>query len=781
MKNLYLLPLFIAFFFNVNALFSQSVINISDPIFKDYLLSIADDNNDGELSTQEANNIESISLGNDKKEVRNLTGIESLINLTSFSAAEIYIKEFDLSANVYINNIDLYIADSLVNIKLPASQTLKIVTFANVRSLESIYIPTDNSLEEFYIGQAGKLSHLDFYSLRKLKKLGLNGANNLDNIIDFSNSASLEHLDLYNITSSAIDLSGLTNLRSLKLSYTKFREIDLSSSTLLETLDIFFSYINKLDVSNNTKLTSLDCGGYNRLLSCIKVWDISYAESNIDFIKPDLASWTIDECIESEMSIYMPDYHLRESLFELGADSDSNGFISKDEANSFSSKIIIPEYLELKSLVGLEEFKSVDNISIINCYLDTIDIDFSEMTNLDTLILDKNNLKNLNIRSGSITYLSFDFNQVEEMSTGSLPNLKSIWCKGNKLRELDVSKSIYLETIWCEINKLTGLYTENNTNLETLIASKNRLLNIDLRANKKLNYLSISNNYLVCTSVYDPSMEGVDYHKDVFNNLTGNVCDKNEFISEFIDIPDTTFKKILLDDIYYVNKDENEGISVSEARYAYRIWIGGVDSTVFSLKGVEFFEYLREFHMASNQYIGTCDFSSFNYLYTLTLRDRKLDSINLTGDVNLQRLHIYNSKLKELNLTNNEKLRYFGSLYNDSLKTICLYNNDYAIYNPTDYKKDEWTEWGTCAFMSNEELTLMKARVFPVPLTDNYLIIDSKEECVLDVLDLTGSVIKSEIIIEEGQNKIELYLLPQMYILRFTGPELVYYDKIIVK
>ena len=75
-------------------------------------------------------------------------------------------------------------------------------------------------------------------------------------------------------------------------------------------------------------------------------------------------------------------------------------------------------------------------------------------------------------------------------------NLRELYCNGNNLTSLDVSKNKILSLLSCENNKLTSLDVSNNTDLRTLICPENKLTSLDLSENTSLIELDCKDNPL---------------------------------------------------------------------------------------------------------------------------------------------------------------------------------------------------------------------------------------------------------------------------------------------
>ena len=101
-----------------------------------------------------------------------------------------------------------------------------------------------------------------------------------------------------------------------------------------------------------------------------------------------------------------------------------------------------------------------------------------------------------------ITYLDVMGHNISDL-TGieGFINLDTLWCCGNQLTNLDVSRNIALITFGCRNNQLTNLDVTNNTFLETLCCGGNALTSLDVSNCHALKLLDIRNMptlYEVC-------------------------------------------------------------------------------------------------------------------------------------------------------------------------------------------------------------------------------------------------------------------------------------------
>ncbi|WP_293666670.1 BACON domain-containing carbohydrate-binding protein [uncultured Parabacteroides sp.] len=123
--------------------------------------------------------------------------------------------------------------------------------------------------------------------------------------------------------------------------------------------------------------------------------------------------------------------------------------------------------MSINSLQGIEHFTSVLKIYCPG----------NKITSLDVS-------KNTKLRS-----LVCDFNQLASLNLGSNPNLQEIWCARNELTHLDISQCPNLRMIYCYANKLTSLDTHNNVRFTNISCDSNQIQSLDLSNNKELTIL----------------------------------------------------------------------------------------------------------------------------------------------------------------------------------------------------------------------------------------------------------------------------------------------------
>jgi hypothetical protein len=117
---------------------------------------------------------------------------------------------------------------------------------------------------------------------------------------------------------------------------------------------------------------------------------------------------------------------------------------------------------------------------------------------LTVLWCDGNTLTALDIsKNSALTELYCQYNKLTELEVSIHTALRSLYCFNNSLKELDLSKNSALRTLYCNNNALTSLDISNNPNLALFRCQDNLLRELDVSSSPNLSTLTCQNNYLV--------------------------------------------------------------------------------------------------------------------------------------------------------------------------------------------------------------------------------------------------------------------------------------------
>ncbi len=100
-------------------------------------------------------------------------------------------------------------------------------------------------------------------------------------------------------------------------------------------------------------------------------------------------------------------------------------------------------------------------------------------------------------RNTELTSLDCNGNDLTALDVSNNTELTKLYCNSNKLNSLDLSNNIELTELNCWSNRLTTLDVSKNTKLTLLLCPENRLTELDVSQNTKLVKLLCSGNQLV--------------------------------------------------------------------------------------------------------------------------------------------------------------------------------------------------------------------------------------------------------------------------------------------
>lgn len=280
--------------------------------------------------------------------------------------------------------------------------------------------------------------------------------------------------------------------------------------------------------------------------------------------------------------IYIPDKAFRNYCLEY-FDTDGNGLISATEVNKIV-KLRIDSYVSgsIKSLQGIEYFRSLRDLTLSNSYYNLEELDLRMNKNLEKLIISSSNLSALDLSNntelkeleGRFYFNTLDLSKntkLEKLTCyyGSLtsidisnnPNLKTFACTDNNIKKLDLSNSTALETIDCTYNNMTELIIGDQQNLTTLNCRYNQLSTLNIGNCPKLEYLNCSDNRL--TSLDVSKCTGLSELNCTYNRLSVLDLINNlliKYIYSYSYYSDSTLSEIKLnaevkDNIIYISKN----------------------------------------------------------------------------------------------------------------------------------------------------------------------------------------------------------------------------------
>lgn len=152
--------------------------------------------------------------------------------------------------------------------------------------------------------------------------------------------------------------------------------------------------------------------------------------------------------------------------------ANPDGTVSLDENNRMEIIMNRVAFLDLQnknitSLAGIEYFTDLEHLFCAGNQLTALDV--TKLTNLTGLICAGNQLTTLDVTGlTSLMILVCNDNQLTALDVTGLTNLTSLHCNDNQLVSLNVSTLEELGILWCHGNKMTALDITQNADLGDL-------------------------------------------------------------------------------------------------------------------------------------------------------------------------------------------------------------------------------------------------------------------------------------------------------------------------
>lgn len=151
--------------------------------------------------------------------------------------------------------------------------------------------------------------------------------------------------------------------------------------------------------------------------------------------------------------------------------------------------------------ISIEEAKVVTKMGIASKNIsDLSGIEY--FTALTILYCPGNQITSIDLSKNTVlTRLTCTANQLTSLDVSKNIKLDSIDCTVNQLTSLDVSKNTELTRLYCFRNQLTSLDVSKNTTLTTLVCYENQLTTLDVSNNPRLTTLGCGLNKLTALTI----------------------------------------------------------------------------------------------------------------------------------------------------------------------------------------------------------------------------------------------------------------------------------------
>lgn len=414
----------------------DDIVAIPDSKFEEKLIELQlDDEINGYIVKSRIETVESLNIStsnSNTNKITNLTGIAAFTSLKSLRASFQDINNVDLSSNQQLEDFSAQFSN-INTIMLPNSDNLILLDLQN-NNLSDIDLSNNPNLQSLYANGNG-FSSIDISQNLNIETLSI--SNNALSTLEISRNKNLRVLNASFIGISDLNLSENINLERVNIDRNSLTNIDLSNLTLLENLNCSRNNLVVLDLTQNIRLTNLDATTNN--LSCIKVWDVDFANQNWSSNIDSTASFG-DSCYTE-----IPDANFEQALIDAKHDDILDGYILISTANSISTLELASK--NISDLAGIEAFTSLTSLNAKGNSLTSINL--SENTTLETLVLNNNQLDRLDISTNT--------------------SLTSFEAKGNaNLTCIQVWDENYANANWSDKIDATASFSENCDDVWTI-------------------------------------------------------------------------------------------------------------------------------------------------------------------------------------------------------------------------------------------------------------------------------------------------------------------------
>ena len=381
-----------------------------DELFRNYILSDFDENEDGMLSKEEAEEYSEICLGSDFK-VKDLTGLQYFPKITRLECSSNLLTSIDVSKNTALERLVLN-GNQLTELDISANKALTYLLCVN-NKLTTLNLNNNSELVECWLF-SNNLTSLNVSNNTKLKVLDCEG--NHISQLTLANNNDLMALNILDNDIESIDLSGCPKLKEVVCDEETvlLRKVELSQDTVED--DLFREYLCRFD---------LDSDGYLSEEEISAVKDIDISGKNIKSIRG------------IEMFRHLDSFNCSNTMLT------SLRFYDKFSENT----VVRVDRIDACNNPQLEYIECWDmGVSEINVNLDT---------GLQTLYVSYNNLSELDLSTNiALTRLSCSGNNIETLDL-----------RGNaKLKKENVTSNPDTTLLMAQEGEVIPFVEINNTN-----------------------------------------------------------------------------------------------------------------------------------------------------------------------------------------------------------------------------------------------------------------------------------------------------------------------------
>ena len=450
---------------------------------------------------------------------------------------------------------------------LNSSAKKAIVTYGDNKYAGSVIIPETIS----YSGQTYNVSEIygsSFYGCSDLTSVTI--PNGVTRIADFA-FCGCSGLTSIEIPNSVTSLCG-----SAFQNCTALTEVIIPNSIKVIEVSAFEGCSGLKSLTIPSSVTQID---YKAFYGCSSVMDIyCYAEdvpSTGSYVFNGIYNATL-HVPEGSMASYKAVYpwNYFEKIVAIDEYEPVAESITINETNfpdeNFRNWILSQEYGQDGVLTD-DEIADVMSIRVNDKNIQSLK-GIEYFTELEYLFCQGNQLKSLDLsKNTKLTYLNCGGNQLTSLDLSGCTAMTELWCFENQLTSLGISKCTALTKLFCYKNQLTSLDISACTALESMNCSSNQLTSLDVLRCSGLQLLNCSNNLLTSLDLSNNTvLESLQCYDNKLTslNVTNTAlvyigCYRNQLnstaMSAFVNgLPQITCGKEW-DGLMYIVENENEG------------------------------------------------------------------------------------------------------------------------------------------------------------------------------------------------------------------------------
>lgn len=506
---------------------TESLVEVPDQAFMQYLLDNFDENWDGQLQTGEVEAVTSIDcsgLG-----IVSLEGLGNFPNLQILTANDNPIASIDLSENPELVQVAL-IRTSLEEL--------------SIEGLSQLEMLLCDGLKDNLPGPMRKLSVKNCPRLQTL-----NCQENSLEALEISNCPELSQLWCFTNALTSLDLSGAPALSDFKAWDNDLSTLDLSANKAIVSLEIQRNQLTDLVVADCPELQHIWCDGLTKVgeeeflgslqrvsvTNCAKLEELNFQENSVQELSiancPSLRSicgWrnqlteldlsgctSLIECKVAANALTSASFQGCTSLDLIDIPDNVLTSLNLDGCSALR-EIWLQNNKTLTSL-DLSSNSNLQILRMVACGVRALDL--SGLTRLSSVWCDNNGMESLRVNGCSaLTELKCQVNSLYELQVEGCSNLGILWCDTNNLQELDLSGCSVLKECNVAVNRaLAHIDLSGCASLATLNAFDCALTELDLSDCDLLELVQVNDNRLTSLSVHGTKLHDVHC---VRNNLT---------------------------------------------------------------------------------------------------------------------------------------------------------------------------------------------------------------------------------------------------------------------